>query len=112
RKPAPMPSRPRWRDGRRDLHLPEPKSGLPDFGLSIKRPNPRYSEVRLGGGRPTSASRVGTKTRPHFRRGPITSPRTTFGGPTLSLQGRVRQAGMLFVPVQALRSTNSKPTPY
>src|SRR5437899_12529106 len=31
-----------------DLHLPQPKSAVADFGHFVKWPNPRYSEVRLG----------------------------------------------------------------
>src|SRR6266436_4177280 len=48
---------PEWRRSFR-LHLPQPKSGLPDFGHLIQWPNPRYSEVRLGGGGDAATSEV------------------------------------------------------
>src|SRR6266446_6352155 len=75
-------------------HLPQPKSAVTDFGHFVKWPNPRYSEVRLGGGRPAQAGRVGVtavpQNPPGLSRGTAaTPPRTAFGSPTLPLQGRV-----------------------
>src|SRR5712692_3824691 len=50
-----------------DDHLPQPKSAVADFGHFVEWPNPRYSEVRLGGGRTASAVRVGVTALPHTR---------------------------------------------
>src|SRR5260221_12178467 len=49
-------------------HLPQPKSAVADFGHFVEWPNPRYSEVRLGGGRPAPARREGVTALPHTRR--------------------------------------------
>src|SRR6266481_5406516 len=48
-------------------HLPQPKSAVADFGHHFEWPNPRYSEVRLGGGRTAFAVRVGVAALPHTR---------------------------------------------
>src|SRR5258708_12793103 len=49
-------------------HLPQPKSAVADFGHFVEWPNPRYSEVRLGGGGPARAGREGVTALPHTRR--------------------------------------------
>src|SRR5260221_8481498 len=86
-----------------DDHLPQPKSAGADFGHFVEWPNPRYSEVRLGGGRPAPAGRVGVTAAPQIRPGCLggtaaTPPRTAFGSKrtsfALPLQGRV-QHGLL-----------------
>src|SRR5258707_15828286 len=69
-------------------HLPQLKSAVTDFGHFVKWPNPRYSEVRLGGGRPAHASRVGVtgvpQNPPGLSRGTAATPtRAAFGRPTL-----------------------------
>src|SRR6266446_2654152 len=49
-------------------HLPQPKSAVADFGHFVEWPNPRYSEVRLGGGRPAPAGREGVTALQHVLR--------------------------------------------
>src|SRR6266478_7848140 len=48
-----------------DSSPPQPKSAVADFGHFVEWPNPRYSEVRLGGGRPAPGGRVGVTAPPH-----------------------------------------------
>src|SRR6266478_1157102 len=51
-----------------DSSPPQPKSAVADFGHFVEWPNPRYSEVRLGGGRPAPAGREGVTALQHVRR--------------------------------------------
>src|SRR5262245_4787745 len=62
--PPPPPAQNLGATVQRPPPLPQPKSAVADFGHFVERPNPRYSEVRLGRGRGWGW-RNWSKTVPH-----------------------------------------------